>query len=124
MLRVILGVRGVEGRPDMHTDIMYKTNNLLKIESIYKLSLFKLLRQLLDGHLPDMYGYLLDPYASPRYYETRNGPFLHPAITSEVERRSLPHQLITLYDKLPVEYFNRNGSKAAKDFKTYLLNTQ
>ena len=46
----------------MHTDIMYKTNNLLKIESIYKLSLFKLLRQLLDGHLPDMYGYLLDPY--------------------------------------------------------------
>ena len=124
LLRVILGVRWIEGRPDMHTDIMYKTSNLLKIESIYKLNLFKLLRKLLDGHLPDMYSYLLGPYLSPRYYKTRNGPFLHPPLTSEVERRSLPHQLIILYDKLPAEYFNLNGNKAAKDFKKYLINSQ
>ena len=31
MIRIILGVRWIEGRPDIHTDIMYKTNNLLKI---------------------------------------------------------------------------------------------
>ena len=124
MLRIILGVRWVEGRPNIHTDDMYKTNNILKIESIYKLSLFKLLRQLLDGHLPDVYNYLLGPHLSPRNYETRNGPFLHPALTSEVERRSLPHQLISLYDRLPAEYFSHHSKKATNNFKKYLLNNQ
>ena len=124
MLRVILGVRWVEGRPEMHTNDMYKANNLLKIESIFELSLFKLLKSLLDGNLPDMYNYLLGPHISPRNYDTRHGRFRHPALTCEVERRFLPHQLISLYERLPDGSLDQNLKKAARNFKRYLLNTQ
>ena len=124
ILRVILGVRWVEGRPDMHTDDMYRANNVLKIESIFKLVLFKLLKSLLDGHLPDMFTYLLGPHISNRNYNTRNGRFRHPALTCEVERRSLPHQLISLYERIPDGYLDHNLHKAVKIFKQYLLNTQ
>ena len=124
ILRVILGVRWVEGRPDVHTDCMYRANNILKIESIFKLSLFKLLKSLIDGRLPDMYDYLLGPHISPRNYETRNGRFRHPALTNEVERRSLPHQLISLYDTLPAGYIDQGVNKATQNFKQYLLNMQ
>ena len=124
MLRVILGVRWVEGRPVMHTDDMYKSNNLLKIESIFKLNLFKLLKALLDGSLPDMFEYLLGPHISTRNYNTRNGRFRHPALTCEVERRSLPHQLISLYDTLPDGSFDHCLYKAAQKFRLYLLSTQ
>ena len=124
MLRVILGVRWVEGRPEIHTNEMYKANNILKIESIFKLGLFKLLKSLLDGNLPDMFNYLLNPYISPRNYNTRNGRFRHPALRCEVERRYLPHQLISLYDVLPDELLDQNLNKAALNFKRCLLNTQ
>ena len=124
MLRVILGVRWVNGRPNMHTDAMYNENNILKIESIFKLSLFKLLKSLLDGNLPDMFEYLLAPHLSLRNYNTRHGRFRHPALTCEVERRSLPHQLISLYERLPDGYIEQNLNRAVKNFKIYLLETQ
>ena len=44
MLRVIFGVRWIDGRPNVHTRDMYKTNNLLNVESIFKHCLFKLLK--------------------------------------------------------------------------------
>ena len=124
LLRVLLGVRWINGRPNMHTADMYKTNDLMNIESIFKFHLFKLLKQLLDGSLPDMYSYLLEPHLSPRNYETRNGPFRHPALTNEVERRSLPHQLISLYDNIPTEYLNQRVTIAVRQFKRYLLDSQ
>ena len=124
MLRVILGVRWYDWRPNMHTDAMYNENNILKIESIFKLSLFKLLKLLLDGSLPDMFDYLLGPHISLGNYNTRHGRFRHPALTCEVERRSLPHQLISLYEVLPDGYLDLNVNRAVKNFKQYLLETQ
>ena len=108
----------------MHTDAMYNENNILKIESIFKLSLFKLLKLLLDGSLPDMFDYLLGPHISLGNYNTRHGRFRHPALTCEVERRSLPHQLISLYEVLPDGYLDLNVNRAVKNFKQYLLETQ
>ena len=124
LLRVILGVKWVNGRPNMHTIDMYKTCNLMNIENIFKLNLFKLLKNLLDGNLPEMYSYLLEPHLSLRNYETRNGPFRYPALTNEVERRSLSYQLISLQDKIPAGYLNERVYIAEKKFKRYLLDTQ
>ena len=124
MLRVILGIRWVDGRPVVSTDTMYKRNKVLKIGSIYKLSLFKLLRQLLDGTLPDMFSYLLEPHLSLQNYTTRNGIFRHPAITCEIERRFLPCQLITLYNSIAAEDLNQNISGCIKKYKKYLVDNQ
>ena len=124
MLRVILGVRWVDGRPNMSTDLMYRRNNLLKIESIYKYCLFKYLKQLLDGNLPEMYNFLLEPHLSLQNYVTRNGLFRYPAIVCEIERRFLPYQLISLYDHIPAEFLTQNFNASVKCFKKYLVNNQ
>ena len=124
MLRVILGVRWVNGLPATSTNDMYKENKLLKLESIFKYYLFKFLRQLLDGGLPDFYNCLLQPYLPTHTYGTRNGRFRHPALVCEVERRYLSHQLITLHDNLPEEMLNQILTRALRSFKTSLLNLQ
>ena len=124
MLRVILGVRWVNGLPAISTNLMYKENKLLKVKSIFKYYLFKFLRQLLDGGLPDFYNCLLQPYSSTHTYGTRNGRFRHPALVCEVERRYLSHQLITLLDNLPEEMINEVQNRALRNFKTSLLNLQ
>ena len=46
------------------TNMMYKRNDLQKIESIYKYSFGKCLKQLLDGCLPEMFSLLLEPHIS------------------------------------------------------------
>ena len=124
MLRVILGVKWTDGRPNLNTDVMYRRNDVMKVESIYRYCLFKLLKKLLDGGCPEMFGYLLEPHLSLRNYETRNGIFRHPALACEVERRSLPHQLIKLYDSIPADLLNQSFNLSVKNFKRYLLNDQ
>ena len=124
MMRVILGIRWVNGRPATSTDIMYKQNNLLKIGSIYRHSLFKLLKQLLNGNFPELFRLLLEPHLSLQNYETRKGIFRHPAIVCEIERRALPHQLVSLYDSVPAEFLNQHNNAAFRNFKKYLLDSQ
>ena len=124
MLRVILGVRWTGGRPNVSTDVMYRGYNVLRIDSIFKFCLFKLLKRLLDGECPEMFSYLLEPHLSLRNYETRNGIFRHPALSCEVERMSLPHQLIKLYDSIPADYLNQSYKVSVKNFKRYLLDNQ
>ena len=124
MLRVILGVRWVDGRPIVSTDVMYKRNNMLKIENIYKYSLFKYLKQLLDGCLPEMFNLLLEPHLSLQNYTTRNGLFRHPAIVCEIERRFLACQLISLYDSVPADVLTQNFNVSVKNFRKYLVNNQ
>ena len=124
MLRVILGIRWINGRPNVSTNYMYRSNNLLKIESIYKYILYKLLRQLLDGNLPYLFGILLEPHIAPHQYGTRGGRFRHPPLVCEIERRSLPHQLITLLDSIPSEMLAQSCSLSLRNFKTFLLNSQ
>ena len=124
LLRVMLGIRWVDWAPTVDTETMYRTNNVLKIASIYKLCLFKLLRQLLDGVIPDMYVYLLEPHLSLQNYSTRNGLFRHPAITCEIERRFLPYQLITLYNSLSVDDLNNNINACIKKYRRYQIDNQ
>ena len=117
MLRVIFGVKWMDGRPNLSTDIMYRRSNVLKVESIFKYCLFKFLKRLLDGGCPEMFSYLLEPHLSLRNYETRNGMFRHPALVCEVERRSLPYQLINLYDSIPADLLNQNFNVSVKNFR-------
>lgn len=124
ILRIILGVEWVDGRPTIGTNVMYETNNLLKVKSIFKYYLFKLLRQLLDGNLPDVFNMLLEPYVANHPYGTRGNRFRHPPLVCEVERRWLSHQLILLYDEVPREILNQNFKPSMKSFKIYLLNNQ
>ena len=49
MLRVMSGVKWVDGGPDISTREMYKSNDVMNMNSIFKYCLFKLIRQLLDG---------------------------------------------------------------------------
>ena len=124
LLRIILGIRWTNGRPDMHTNEMYKMNRILRLEDIFKYCLFKLLKELLEGRRPDMFRVLLEPNISGRTYNTRNGIFRHPALSCEVERRFLPHQLIILYESIPAGLLGQNFNIAAKNFKKYLLDRQ
>ena len=124
LLRVILGVKWVNHRPDISTQDMYNENKVLTVKSNFKYCLFKFLKQLIDGHLPEFYTALLEPHASLHTYGTRRNRFRHPALVSEVERRFLPHQLILLYDSLPEEFFNVNLNTSLQNFKSLLLDTQ
>ena len=124
MIRVILGVRWENGRPTVSTNELYKHLSLLKIESIFEYNIFKLLRQLLDGQLTDFMEFLLEKYRSTHTYQTRQIGFRHPALTCEVERRGLSHQLIVLYDRLPEDLFEMSFKKSLRVFKGWLLESQ
>ena len=52
MLRMILGVVKINGRPTISNKELFKQLELLNLTSIYKYNLFKLLKLLLDGKLP------------------------------------------------------------------------
>ena len=121
LLRIILGIHWINGRPSLNTIEMYKSNNFLNIDNIFRLYIFKLLKQLLDGEHPEFFSILLEPYLTTHSYETRGGVFRHPALVCEVERRALPFQLITLYDNVPQEILNRSFSSSVRNFKKYLL---
>ena len=124
LLRVILGIKWINGRPSVSTDDMYESNHFLKIRSIFKLNLFKLLKQLLDGKIPELFNMLLHPYVTTHFYETRGGIFRHPPLTCEIERRALPHQLITLFESVPDEILNKSHFSSIYSFKNFLLNDQ
>ena len=124
LLRMILGVGWVNGRPTVSTDELYDSLGILKITSLFKYNLFKFLRLLLDGKLPDFYNLLLSPYLSSRSYNTRAGKFRHPALVCEVERRALSHQLIMLYDSVPENLFHIPFSTSLCTFKDMLVLNQ
>ena len=124
LLRVILGVYWINGRPSVSTDDMYRSGGFLKIKSIFRLHLFKLLKHLLEGRFPAIFRALLEPYLTTHSYETRGGVFLHPPLVCEVERRALPHQLISLYGDVPEDIFNKSHYASVRAFKQLLLNNQ
>ena len=72
LLRMILGVQWLDGRPQLGTSEMYGMVKLLKLKSLFKYNLFKFLRQLLDGQYSDLYDMLLRPYLRVHSYETRD----------------------------------------------------
>ena len=102
-----------------HRD-MYKSSGILNVDSTFKYCLFKLVRQLLDGRLPKFFRILLEPHISHHTNETRGGRFRHPTLVSEVERRFLPHQLISLYDYLPDKILTQSLTTSLRNFKSFL----
>ena len=124
LLRIIFGIFRLNGVPTMSTHLMYNTFGVLRFRSLFKLSLLKLLRALIDGRNPELFNILLRPYLISHNYGTRGGRFRHPRLTCEIERRFLPHQLILLYEELPGVLFENSTSCSIRSFKHSLLDNQ
>ena len=85
LLRIILRVQFVNGRPLMSNSLLYKTLGILNEDNLYKLRMFKLLILLLRGELPNFYDVLLRPSEINHNYATRGGCFRHPLVRNEIE---------------------------------------
>ena len=124
ILRTILGVTWENNRPTISNAELYKELNILNLNSIYKLNLYKLLRLLMDGNLPEFWQLLLASYTTPHAYNTRGIRFRHPNISSELERRALSYQLILMLEDLPTNILEINPKASVKQFKKSLLTSQ
>ena len=124
LLRVIQGVTTVNGRPTVSNDDLYKQLGLLKLKSVFKYNLFRFLRLLVDGELPEFWNLLMSEYISPHSYNTRQLRFRHPALVCEIERRALSHQLILLYESIPRGILEMSPGASLKAFKKSLMETQ
>ena len=107
--------------PTVSNHELYKQLGLLELNSVFKLNLFKFLRLLLDGELPEFFNLLLSLYITPHSYETRQLGFRHPALTCEVERRALSHQLILLHESVPRNILEMSSLSSIKKFKSLLM---
>ena len=121
---MILGIQWHNGIPVLGTSEMYKMLGLLRLNSLFKYNLFKFMKLLLSGHFPDLYDLLLRPYHYTHNYRTRGGMFRHPDLTSEIERRFLPYQMILLYENLPPLLNDNSFSGALRKYKKLLLDEQ
>ena len=125
ILRAILNIGYVDGRPLSGTREMYKNLNILNVPNLFKLHLFKFMMQLIKGELPYFYNLILEPNISNHGYLTRNGPYRHPLLTREIDRRSLPHQILSLYDEIPTDFYSDIQTKTAvSKYKIFLLESQ
>ena len=105
LLRAILNVLIINGRPMYPTINMYRDLKVLTTKCIFKLQLFKFLLRMLKGSLPSFYNLLLNPLLTTHQYQTRGGNYRHPLITSEVERRAVAHQIIILMESVEINDF-------------------
>ena len=119
LLRSILGVSYVNGRPTIDTTSMYNQLGILKLKNVYKLRLYNLLISLLSGSLPDLFEMLLGPYLTVHNYSTRQRIFRTPFVSCEVERRAVAYQLIHLYNDIPFQYINTNGNSLKRMVKLF-----
>ena len=124
ILRTIMGVRWENYRPVVSNNDLYKELNALKLNSIFKLHLYKMLRLLLDGELPDFWQLLMANHVSSHSYNTRGTRFRHPNIVCEIERRALSFQLILMLDDLPASILEIPTLTSIKHFKKALLANQ
>ena len=124
MLRIIQGVIRVNGRPTISNNELYKQLGFLKLTSVFKYNLFKFLRLLLTGELPELWNILLYTHIAPHSYNTRQIRFRHPALTCEGERRALSHKLILLYESVPRNMLEINLGSSLKIFKRSLMDCQ
>ena len=124
ILRTILGVAWENNRPVLSNDDLYRELNVLRLNNIFRLNLYKLLRLLLDGELPEFWQLLLANYVSQHGYNTRGVRFRHPNIACEVERRALSYQLILMLENLPLDILETGYNASLKHFKRALLDGQ
>ena len=114
----------MNNRPVVSNQELYRELNVLRLNNIFKLNLYKLLRLLLDGELPEFWQLLLANHVSHHEYNTRRVRFRHPNITSEVKRRALPYQLILMLEELPLDILEINFKASLKHFKRVLFEEQ
>ena len=124
LLRIILGVTWDGGRPSVGTSEIFNVLSLLKLSSIFKLNLFKFLKLILDGNLPEFWDLLMARYVTLHGYSTRQNGFRCPDVSCEVERRGLSYQLIMLLEELPAGVIDQNFNASIKQFKKFLLDGQ
>ena len=124
LLRLIFNIPRDHGIPVMGTQEMYNSFGILRVGSLFRLRLFKLLHGLLNGKNPELFSILLQPYLIPHDYGTRRGLFRHPALTCEIERRFLSHQLILLYEQMPDGIFDNSISVSLSKVMRIFFNTQ
>ena len=124
LLRTILGIPRVNGRPIMSVKELYEQLCLLKLENIFKYNMYKFLRQLLDGELPEIAATLLGDHIATHTYDMRQVRYRHPALTSEIERRAVPHQLIILFENIPRDILEMSRTKSLTAYKRHLLSQQ
>ena len=126
LLRTIMGIQSVDGRPVVGTSDMYRQFGVLRLKNVYRLRMFRLLLTILNGHCPEFYNLLLRPYISVHNYRTRGRAFRHPLVMCEVERRAVSHQLINLYETIPETFRDQNRafSTLMREFKRHLLASQ
>ena len=125
LLRAILRVRIVGGRPLMGTAEMYRSLGILTLRNLFKLRLFTFLMQLLRGELPNFYNLLLSPLLLNHSYHTRGNGFRHPLARCSVERRAINRQLVLLYEEVQAEVFVDDSVRAStRKYKKNLLGSQ
>ena len=125
LLRAILGVEVINGIPQERTMVMYDKLGVLTINNLFRLSLFRFLNRLLNGSLPYFYDALLRPLLSTHDYGKRAGRFQHPLVVCEVERRTIAHQLILMYDETRPNFDEgRATDSILRKYKKFLLNQQ
>ena len=125
LLRAILGVSFINGRPVLGTVELYKQCNVLTLKNIFKLQLFKFMVKLLKGEYPHFYEMLLRPHHVQHNYNTRSRVFRHPLITCEIGRRFLDYQLVILHEETPPDMYDEGSLRSAlKRYKKFLLSSQ
>ena len=127
LLRSIVGVRFVEGRPTLDTTTMYNQLGILKLKNLFKLRIYGLLVSLLNGSRPELFEVLLAQYLTLHNYATRNRAFRMPLVSCEVERQAVSYQLINLYNNIPVQFCNTDGNSYQSlviSFKKHLFSIQ
>ena len=124
LLRVIFGIYRQNGIPIMGTRDMYENFGMLRLGSLFKLRLFRLMHALLNGKLPELYDILLRPYINNHNYATRRGLFRHPDLTCEIERRFLSYQLIIFYENFPNDLFEYSLGTSLYKLKLLLASAQ
>ena len=81
--------------------------------------------RMIHGNLPYFYNAILRPLEINHHYRTRNNIYRHPFVANEVQKRSITHQIINLYENTPSEYIeNRQVKSSIGKYKKYLLEIQ
>ena len=127
LLRSIMGLRYIDGRPTLDTTSMYNQLGILKLKDAFKFRLYSHLVSLLNGSLPDLFNLLLAPYLTAHNFATRSRIFRTPLVSCEVECRAVSYQLIRLYEEIPTQYCNTDNNshkRLVKHFKQHIYSVQ
>ena len=76
-----------------HTDLIFKTLNLLKLPDLYRLQLYKLYYKIMKQTVPAFFRHILTEVVNP--YNTRNTFFKYLIARHEYTRKTCLYQVIT-----------------------------